>query len=326
MDVDSQGNVFSRGTNWPMSILAFDTIPAGMTSYRGINELQVPFADTSVWFTPAQWNNFNNGDEDLGSGGPLLFDTQAPDGGTKQLLLGGGKLGNMFLLDRTDLGGIDTKDGLPTTNTNDANFHNFDNSNILQQLNLGSVGVATFSTSAFFNNRVYIAGGSHGVQSFPVGYNSMTNQYISASTATEDVAPEGAPGKNAGVFISANGTSNGMVWQIGNGIRAWDASNLNKGAVYNSGDVVTDDAAESFCQTATFSLPIVSGGKAYFVCYQKPAQSGQFTTTNMTTGVTSTTLFSIPADNRPAYLWVYGPPPRCGRCSDPGPAERCCAG
>jgi hypothetical protein len=40
-------------------------------------ELQIPFADTSVWFTPAQWNNFNDGDNDLGAGGPLLFDVQS---------------------------------------------------------------------------------------------------------------------------------------------------------------------------------------------------------------------------------------------------------
>jgi hypothetical protein len=54
MGTDSQGNVFSQGTNWPMSVLAFDTTSAGTVSYRGRNELQVPFADTIVWFTPAQ--------------------------------------------------------------------------------------------------------------------------------------------------------------------------------------------------------------------------------------------------------------------------------
>ena len=114
-------------------------------------------------------------------------------------------------------------------------------------------------------------------------------------------------GKNAGVFISANGTSNGLVWQNSNGIRAWDASNLKQGAVYNSGNVKTDDSAQTPCQTPTFSLPIVSGGKAYFTCYQAPAQTGVSTTTN--NGTTTTTTFSVPADNRPGYLWVYGAPP-----------------
>ena len=305
MGVDGQGNVFSRGTNWPMSVLAFDTTPAGTTTYRNLNELQVPFADTTVWFTPAQWNNFNDGDNDLGAGGPLLFDTLAPDGSKKQLLLGGGKLGILFLLDRTNLGGIDTKDGTPPTNTNASNFNTFENSNVVQRLNIA--GLSTFNTPAYFNNRVYLSGGQFGALSFPVGFNSMTNSYI--STAGEDASPsqEGSAGKNAGIFISANGTSDGLVWQNVNGIRAWDANNLKQGAVYNSGNVATDDATQSFCQTPTFSLPIVSGGKAYFTCYQTPTQSGQSTTTN--NGTTTTTLFSVPADNKPGYLWVYGPPP-----------------
>ncbi|WP_353065579.1 malectin domain-containing carbohydrate-binding protein [Tunturibacter psychrotolerans] len=300
---DAPTNSFSLGTNWPMSVLAFDTTPAGTVMINGQPELQVPFADTSVWFTPAQWNNFNDGDNDLGAGGPLLFDTQAPDGSTKQLLLGGGKLGIMFLLDRTNLGGIDTKDGAPPTNSNAPNFVTFENSNVVQQLNIA--GLSTFNTPAFFNNHVYLSGGSFGALSFPVGFNSITNSYI--STASEDASPEGSSGKNAGVFISANGTSNGLVWQNSNGLRAWDASNLRQGAIYKSGNVATDDAAQSSCQTPTFSLPIVSNGKAYFTCYQAPAQSGQFTTTN--NGTTTTTLFSVPSDNRPGYLWVYGAPP-----------------
>ncbi len=298
MGKDSQGNVFSTGTNWPMSVLAFDTTPAGTVSYRGNNELQIPFSDTDVWFTPAQWDSFNNGDEDLGAGGTLLFDTTAPDGSTKQLLMGGGKAGVMYVLDRAHLGGIDTSQG----STLSSNLpKDFTDDNVVQEITVPNA--AFFNTPAFFNNRVYFSGGT-GARSRAVGYNQATNTYISSS---EDASPEGPVDKNAGVFISANGTTNGIVWQSNNGIRAWDASNLQQGAVYNSGNITTDDAAQSLCQTPTFSLPIVSGGKAYFTCYQKPAQSGQFTTTN--NGKTSTTLFSIPADNRPGYLWIYGTPP-----------------
>ena len=110
---DAPTNSFSLGTNWPMSVLAFDTTPAGTVMVNGQSELQVPIADTTVWFTPVQWNNFNDGDNDLGAGGPLLFDAQAPDGSQKHLLLGGGKLGIMFLLDRMNLGGIDTRRTAP---------------------------------------------------------------------------------------------------------------------------------------------------------------------------------------------------------------------
>gem|GEM_PF-1417601 len=293
LGVDSQGNVFSKGTNWPMSVLAFDTTPAGTVSYRGQNELQVPFADTSVWFTPAQWDSFNDGDQDLGAGGPLLFDTPAPDGSTKQLLIGGGKAGVMFVLDRTNLGGIDSQGTAFSSSLGDG----FVNSNAVQEIIFPS-GTGFFSTPVFFNNRIYFSGGSSGARSRAVGFNQTTNTYISS---TEDASPEGAVDKNAGVFISANGTTNGLVWQSNNGIRAWNASNLQAGAIYNSVNIDTDDTTAAPCITPTFSLPIVSGGKAYFTCYQTPTSTGNVP------GVAGT--FTQPSDNKPGYLWIYGPAP-----------------
>ena len=296
MGTDSQGNVFSQGTNWPMSVLAFDTTSAGTVSYRGQNELRVPFADTSVWFTPAQWDSFNNGDQDLGAGGPLLFDTPAPDGSTKQLLIGGGKAGVMYVLDRTNLGGIDTSQGSALSSSLGVDFQD---NNVVQEIVFPS-GTGFFNTPSFFNNRIYFSGGTSGARSRAVGFNQTTNTYVSS---TEDASPEGPVDKNAGVFISANGTSNGLVWQTTNGIRAWDASNLAQGAIFSQTNIQTDDGSENTCQTPTFSLPIVSGGKVYFSCYQTPTTTGSVTVNG------TTTSFVQPSDNKPGYLFVYGPAP-----------------
>ena len=279
------------------SVLAFDTTPAGAVSYRGQNELQISFADTTVWFTPAQWDSFNNGDQDLGAGGPLLFDTPAPDGSTKQLLIGGGKAGVMYVLDRTNLGGIDTSQGstfsrnIPTDFTDD---------NVVQEITFPN-GTGFFNTPSFFNNRIYFSGGTSGARSRAVGFNQTTNTYISS---VEDASPEGPVDKNAGVFISANGTSNGLVWQTANGIRAWDASNLAKGAIFSQTNIQTDDGSDNPCITPTFSLPIVSGGSVYFTCYQNPTTTG---TTTPPGGSPET--FVQPSDNKPGYLFVYGPAP-----------------
>jgi hypothetical protein len=177
MGTDSQGNVFSQGTNWPMSVLAFDTTSAGTVSYRGRNELQVPFADTSVWFTPAQWDSFNNGDQDLGAGGPLLFDTPAPDGSTKQLLIGGGKAGVMYVLDRTNLGGIDTSQGGALSSSLGVDFQD---NNVVQELVFPS-GTGFFNTPSFYNNRIYFSGGTSGARSRAVGFNQTTNTYVSST-------------------------------------------------------------------------------------------------------------------------------------------------
>jgi len=297
MGTDSQGNVFSMGTNWPMSVLAFDTTPAGTVSYRGRNELQIPFSDTDAWFTPAQWDSFNNGDADLGAGGPLLFDAIAPDGSTKQLLMGGGKAGVMYILDRAHLGGIDTSQGA-TFSRNIPN--DFTDDNVVQEITFPN-GTGFFNTPAFFNNHVYFSGGNSGARSRAVGFNQTTNTYISS---TEDASPEGPVDKNAGVFISANCTSNGLVWQTTNGIRAWDASNLAQGAIFSETNIQTDDGSGETCITPTFSLPIVSGGNVYFSCYQNPTTTGSFTAPN---GTQET--FVQPSDNKPGYLFVYGPAP-----------------
>jgi hypothetical protein len=296
MGTDSQGNVFSQGTNWPMSVLAFDTTSAGTVSYRGRNELQVPFADTIVWFTPAQWDSFNNGDQDLGAGGPLLFDTPAPDGSTKQLLIGGGKAGVMYVLDRTNLGGIDTSQGGALSSSLGVDFQD---NNVVQEIVFPS-GTGFFNTPSFFNNRIYFSGGTSGARSRAVGFNQTTNTYVSS---TEDASPEGPVDKNAGVFISANGTSNGLVWQTTNGIRAWDAGNLAQGAIFSQTNINTDDGSQNTCVTPTFSLPIVSGGKVYFTCYQNPTTTGSVTING------TTTSFVQPSDNKPGYLFVYGSAP-----------------
>jgi hypothetical protein len=296
MGTDSQGNVFSQGTNWPMSVLAFDTTPAGTVSYRGQNEFRVPFADTSVWFTPAQWDSFNNGDQDLGAGGALLFDAPAPDGSVKQLLIGGGKAGVMYVLDRTNLGGIDTSQGSTLSSSLGVDFQD---NNVVQEIVFPS-GTGFFNTPSFFNNRIYFSGGTSGARSRAVGFNQTTNTYVSS---TEDASPEGPVDKNAGVFISANGTSNGLVWQASNGIRAWDASNLAQGAIFSQTNINTDDGSENTCVTPTFSLPIVSGGKVYFSCYQNPTTTGSATVNG------TTTSFVQASDNKPGYLFVYGPAP-----------------
>jgi large repetitive protein len=296
MGTDGQGNVFSQGTNWPMSVLAFDTTSAGTVLYRGQNELRVPFADTRVWFTPAQWDSFNNGDQDLGAGGPLLFDAPAPDGSTKQLLIGGGKAGVMYVLDRTNLGGIDTSQGSTVSRNLGVDFQD---DNVVQEIVFPS-GTGFFNTPSFFNHRIYFSGGTSGARSRAVGFNQTTNTYISS---TEDASPEGPVDKNAGVFISANGTSNGLVWQTTNGIRAWDATNLAQGAIFSQTNINTDDGSENTCATPTFGLPIVSGGKVYFSCFQTPTSTGSVTIAGVTTS------FVQASDNKPGYLFVYGPAP-----------------
>src|SRR5262249_8882780 len=56
------------------------------------------------WFTPVNWPALNNDDDDIGSEGPVLVP------GTN-FLLGGGKAGTVYLVDRTQMGHLG---GAPT--------------------------------------------------------------------------------------------------------------------------------------------------------------------------------------------------------------------
>jgi hypothetical protein len=87
---DEQGNVYVMTGNGTFN---YETNEFG-SSFVKLD----PILSVSSWFTPSNYKCLNIVDADLGSAGPLLI----PD---TNLLVGGGKEGVLFLLDRNDLGG-----------------------------------------------------------------------------------------------------------------------------------------------------------------------------------------------------------------------------
>lgn len=61
--------------------------------------------DTHDYYAPANWQTLDNDDLDIGGSGPLPLNVAGASGSTS-LLLGLGKDGNAYLLDRDNLGGI----------------------------------------------------------------------------------------------------------------------------------------------------------------------------------------------------------------------------
>src|SRR5262249_13240519 len=61
------------------------------------------------FFTPSNWHALDAGDTDLGGSGPLLVDL--PGGAPSRLVVALGKNGVVYLLDRSNLGGIGAGDG-----------------------------------------------------------------------------------------------------------------------------------------------------------------------------------------------------------------------
>lgn len=165
------------------------------------------------YFTPLNTVAESNVDEDLGSGGPLLLpDVTDASGKTRHLAVGSGKDGFIYVLDRDNMGKFSV-----TQNS------------IYQQIS-GQLAGQEFAKPSYFNGTVYYGAVGDSVKAFPIASGKLATG-PSSRTATQFPFPGVTPA------ISANGTSNGIVWAVENGttavLHAYDATNLAN-ELYNS--------------------------------------------------------------------------------------------
>jgi hypothetical protein len=213
------------------------------------------------YFTPFNNLTLFSMDWDAGSGSPLLVPTQTGTSHPK-LLIAGTKEGDedptyspqgrIYVVDRDNMG----------------KFHAGDDSQIVQSL-LGEAG-RMFGSPAFWNQNVYFGGAGSFVTSF-----SMTNDLLSPqSHSSLMLEPRGA-----NPTISANGTSNGVVWileridgQTSGVLHAFDATNLAT-ELYNSNQNSGRDGLNASAG-AVASVTIVNG-KVYFAGNDLLAATGK---------------------------------------------------
>jgi len=190
------------------------------------------------YFSPYNNQNLNGGDTDLGSGGPLILPDSAGSAAHRHILLGGGKEGKLYLIDRDSMGKFST-----TTD------------NVVQVV-VGAVS-GILDTPAYFNSKLYYFGGYGN----DVGrVYTITNGQLSAAPVQETTQTFGFAGCTPS--ISANGTNNGIVWVIDNGshqLRGYDATNVGT-LLYSSN---TNAARDSIPSTTKFSLPSVADGQVF---------------------------------------------------------------
>jgi len=195
------------------------------------------------YFTPYNQNDLNNGDVDLGSGGPVLLPASAGSRAHPHLLVGSGKEGRIYLIDRDNMGKF---------NPNPVN--NLD-TNIVQELPPGTIA-GSFGTAAYFNGQIYYICHDDVAKAF-----SIANGQLSSSPTSQGSDGFGFPGDTP--TISANKSKNGIVWavDVGSGeLRAYDASTLAT-ELYTS-----DQAANNRDQLGSaikFAVPTVANGHVY---------------------------------------------------------------
>jgi outer membrane protein assembly factor BamB len=182
----------------------------------------------------------NSSDADLGSGGALLLpDLVDSSGRSRHLAVGAGKDANIYVVDRDSLG----------------HFNSASN-NIYQELPK-ALASGEFGMPAYYNNTVYYGAVSDSIKAFPV-----TQAKLATVPSSHTAHIFGYPGTTPS--ISANGTSNGIVWAAENGdtavLHAYDASNLAS-ELYNSS--LAPDSRDFFGQGNKFITPTIANGKVY---------------------------------------------------------------
>ncbi len=172
--------------------------------------------------TPGDYTTLNNGDEDLGSGGPVLV--------PPHYVVGMGKDGNLYLADINNMGHV---------------------GNFAQQFPAQSYGDTVGKSPVYWQgpSRQYIFAlhSNSPTKSFEfTGVNIITTPLGTASFSHSD--------RCGGLSLSAHGTTNGILWEIGSdsNLRAYDAVNFPK--LLWTGSVGT---------YVKMTCPTIANGKVY---------------------------------------------------------------
>ncbi len=224
------------------------------------------------WFTPFNQSSLNGGDTDLGSGGVLLL-PDLPSG--KQLLVQMGKEGKIYLLDRNNMGKY-CPDQTPACNGSDPQ--------IVQEIPGATNGI--WGSPAYWNGYVYYGGGNDGgspdnLKAF--SFNANNSGLLSTSPTSK--SPNSFSFATAAPVVSANGTTNGIVWIVDNSafgssccqaLYAFDALNLGT-MLYNSNQASGQRDVPG--GAVKFSAPIIANGKVYVGSQGKVSAFGTISTT-----------------------------------------------
>ena len=232
---DASGNVYVISGN------GFGDTPGTNSSYGNSFVRLSTSSGIKVgdYFTPFNTLSEDNADADFGSAGPLLLpDLTDASGATRHLAVGAGKDGNLYVVDRDNLGQF-----------------NSTRNNVYQQFPLSSG--ENHSSPVFFNNTVYVGPTNSPLKAFPV-----SKALLATSPSSQSSHIFGGNGTVAS--ISANGKSQGIVWALDWGastLFAYDATDLTK-ELYDSNQAASN--RDHFSAVGGhFITPMVANGRVY---------------------------------------------------------------
>ena len=194
------------------------------------------------FFQPDNESWLDANDADLGSGAAILLPDNTSS--TPREVIGGGKDGRVFVVNRDNMGNF-APDSNNVIQTVQVGVHQFDN---------------IFSTPVYWNGFLYYHCDDDALKAY-----SWSNGLLSTEPASSATPIYGMHGATAS--LSANGTSNGIIWDLDNStygtgpavLHAYDASNLTT-ELYNSSQAGTRDTAGIALK---LTVPTIADGKVF---------------------------------------------------------------
>jgi putative pyrroloquinoline-quinone-binding quinoprotein len=191
------------------------------------------------YFTMTGTTSESGGDVDLGSGGalvlPPLLDSQ---GHSRNLAVGAGKDKHIYVVDRTNLGKYNS------------------GTNMIYQDMPNALPGGIWSSPAWFNGTLYYGDVGGTLKAF-----AFVNGLFQTTPASQSTNSFEYPGTTPS--ISANGTSNGIVWAVENAgeavLHAYDAGHLST-ELYNSNQA---NSRDQFGAGNKYMVPTIVNGKVY---------------------------------------------------------------
>jgi hypothetical protein len=241
--VDSSGNIYVLAANGAFET-TLDANGFPNQGDYGNSFVKISTANNTLavtdYFAMSNEVSESNGDTDLGSGGAMVLPDLSDSTSTvRHLAIGAGKDGNLYVVNRDNMGKF-----------------NASSNKIWQEID-GALPGGIFSTPSYFNNTVYYGAVGNPLRAFPISAAKLALS-PSSQTGITLTYPGTAPA------ISANGTSNGIVWAHENTspavLHAYDAANLTN-ELYNSNQAA---GGRDQCGPGNkFITPTIADGKVF---------------------------------------------------------------
>ena len=227
------GNGFGGSATWQESEGVFRLDPGPSFTQQSAD-----------YFAPSNWQALDNGDTDMSGSGPLVID--APSMTPSALVMAQGKDGNLYLLDRSNLGGVGTA-SVGTLNVLSGEITNSGawatvggTTYVVVRPNQGGSGIGCPGG---------MSGDLVGVKLDPAAPQKMSVAWC------VDGKGEGSP-----IITSSDGAASALVWTAGaessNQLHSWD---LATGAPVFTGGT----AADQLAKVRRFTTPTVGNGRIY---------------------------------------------------------------